>query len=129
MGHLSSKTELSDQCSVSFDILFLQVFEQASSCTDHLQQPAAGMMVLLMRLQMLIQVIDARRQQCDLHFRRTGIALMRCLVRHNCALVDFFHVNCLPKIEIAENSVLRRVFAKRSIRFDTNALYHILFFL
>jgi hypothetical protein len=36
---------------------------------DHLQQAAAGMVILLVHLQVVGQIVDALCKHCDLHFR------------------------------------------------------------
>src|SRR5205807_876961 len=46
-----------DQLAVTAGILGLQVIEQAAPLADQLQEPAAGMVVLLVRLEVLGQVM------------------------------------------------------------------------
>jgi hypothetical protein len=43
---------------------------------DQFEQPPPGMLIVLMCPQVISQLIDARGQQCDLHFWRPGIPLV-----------------------------------------------------
>src|SRR6201996_9167820 len=51
-----------------------QVIEQRTPRRHQLQQTTARVIVLHMRLEVFGEVIDAFREDRDLHFRRTGIA-------------------------------------------------------
>jgi hypothetical protein len=55
----------------------LQIFKQASALADHDQQPAARAVILFISLQMLGQMVDAMREQRDLHVRRTRVLGVR----------------------------------------------------
>ena len=68
----------------------LQIFEQAAALADHDQQPATRAVVFFVGLQMLGQMVDAMREQRDLHVRRTRVFGVRlecfnrlCLRFHN----------------------------------------------
>jgi hypothetical protein len=65
-----------DQGSILRDILAADVFEQPFPLPDHLEQPAPGVMILAMGLEVLRQVVDPSREQRDLDFGRAGIALV-----------------------------------------------------
>src|SRR5262249_22038406 len=66
-------TELGDDCGVAVAIMLAQVVEQARPLADHHEQAAARRVVLLVRAHVLVQLVDAGREQRDLHFRRPGI--------------------------------------------------------
>jgi hypothetical protein len=51
----------------------LEVIQQAATLADHHQQPATGAVILLGGLQVLGQMVDALRQQRNLHIGGTGI--------------------------------------------------------
>lgn len=67
--YLLSDAELSDDSSVTLDVLLLQVSEHVAALTNHLQQATTGMVVVLVLLQMLGELLDALGQDCDLYFR------------------------------------------------------------
>ena len=69
----------------------LQVFEKAAALADHHQQPAARAVVFFIGLQMLGQMVDALREQRDLHVRRTRVlgVRLKCFNR----LCLRFHIN------------------------------------
>src|SRR3954447_16358087 len=54
-------------------VVLLQVVEQRTAGRDQLQEAAAGMVVLAVGLEMAGQVVDAFRQDRNLHLGRTGI--------------------------------------------------------
>ena len=72
---LLPEAETLDQLVVAIGILFPEILEQPAPAPDHLQQAAAGVVVLGVRLEVLGQVRDARREQRDLDLRgpRVGV--------------------------------------------------------
>ena len=62
-----------DQLGVTVGVLALQVVEQAAALADELQQPAARVMILRVRLEMFRQVVDALAEERDLDFRGAGV--------------------------------------------------------
>jgi hypothetical protein len=58
-----------DDSSVSLDILFLEIVEEASTLTNQHQQPSARVMVFGVNLEMLGQVADPLAQNGDLYLR------------------------------------------------------------
>jgi hypothetical protein len=53
-----------------------KIVQQPATPSDELQQTTPGMVVLLMEFEVLRQIADPVRQDRDLDFRRTGIAVM-----------------------------------------------------
>ena len=47
--------------------------------TNHLKQTAAGVMVLLVNLQMLGKLVDTGGEQSNLNLRRTCITFVSCI--------------------------------------------------
>src|SRR5699024_1731460 len=74
---LLAQTQFSDQSAVTVDVLLLQIGKQVAAAADHLEQAAAAVVVVLVALQVLGQVVDARGQQRDLDLRGTGVALVQ----------------------------------------------------
>jgi hypothetical protein len=62
-----------DQALVSIEVATAQIIEEATTLTDELEQPPAGMMILDVSLEVLGEMADPRTQQRDLDFRRTRI--------------------------------------------------------
>src|SRR5688572_7836581 len=52
----------------------LQIVEQRTALRNHLEKPAARMVVLAVRLEVFGQVVDALGEDRNLHFGRSGIA-------------------------------------------------------
>ena len=55
----------------------LQIIEQAAALADHHQQSPTRTVVFFIALQMLRQMVDALRQQRDLHIGGTGVPFVR----------------------------------------------------
>ena len=73
---LLSDVQFRDDGTVALNVDLLQVVEQVSSVTDHLEQTSAAVVVLVVGLQVLGQVVDTVGQKCDLHLRRAGVTLV-----------------------------------------------------
>ena len=72
---LLAQPETVDQLTILVGVRSLQIIEQLAPAAHHAQQAAPRMMILDVRLEMLGEVRDARRQQRDLDLGRSGIAL------------------------------------------------------
>src|SRR5207248_6492855 len=91
-GHLSmplaeilllADPETVDELAVPGRVLGFEVVEKPPALADELEQAAAGVMVLLVRLEMLGEVMDALGEQCDLDLRRAGISFVRAELLHH----------------------------------------------
>ena len=80
---LFADAELFNNHAVARDILLHQVIQQIAAMADHFQQAAAGVMVLLVHLQVLGQVVDPLGEDGDLDLGRTGVPLMRRIFLDN----------------------------------------------
>lgn len=58
-ARLSAQTQSAYNLVVTLDVSLLQVIKQTASLRDHLQQAAPRVIVLLMRLEMLSEIVDA----------------------------------------------------------------------
>src|SRR5262245_30726880 len=70
---LFADSELVDEAAVPLQVLLLQVVQQAPPLPDQHHEPATGMMVLRVGLEMLGQVADALAQDGDLDLGRPGV--------------------------------------------------------
>lgn len=104
MRKLLTQTQLSDQGTVTVDVLLLQIGQQITAAADHLEQAAAAVVVMLVGLEVLGQVVDTSGQQSNLDLRRTGVTLVEAaLAMMGClSIADFwlmgiylFHKNIL----------------------------------
>src|SRR5437762_706838 len=84
---LLTDAELVDDRTVTFLIGLLEVIEKATTTTDELEQTAAAVMILRVRLEVLGQVSNTVRQEGDLHLRRAGIISMRAVLRNQIRLL------------------------------------------
>lgn len=72
---LFPEAESFDDSPVSFDVVFLEVFEKLAAFTDQAQQRSLGAEVVLVLLEVFRKVADTVREQRDLALRRTGIGV------------------------------------------------------
>jgi len=63
-----------------------QIFQQAATTTNQLQQASAGMMILLVCLEMIRQVRDALGEKSDLNLWRTRVTFMGGVCLHQFSL-------------------------------------------
>ena len=89
LNELLTDTQLLDGSSVSLDVLALEVSEEVSSLTYHLQQASSGVMILLVNLQMLGEVIDPLGEDSDLNLGRTGVGVVSSVSFDNSCLFVF----------------------------------------
>src|SRR5688572_22999711 len=82
-----SQPEPADDVQVSRPVLARQILEQTVALTDHLEQAAARRVVLLVRLEVFGQLVDALGQDRDLHFRRPRVLLVRLEIRNDLRLL------------------------------------------
>src|ERR1700730_1705907 len=68
-----------DQIRVAAGVRPLEIVEQAAPLTDHDQEPAPRVKVLLMRAEMIGQVADALRQDRHLNLGRAGVVIFRTI--------------------------------------------------
>src|SRR6185369_5658746 len=63
------------------------VVEQTAACADHLQQAASAVMVLLVRPEVLGQVVDSLGEKSDLYARGASVRLVRpVLLERRCVV-------------------------------------------
>jgi len=84
---LLAKTEAIEQGAITIPVRAAQVIEQFTTTADHPEQPAPGMMILDVILEMPRQVVDTRGQQRDLYFRRAGVGFCSLMILQNLSLL------------------------------------------
>ena len=105
---LLSQTELFNNRTVAVDIFLLQISQQVAAMTNHLQHTSAGVEILLVYLQMLGKGFDSVGQNCNLHFRGSGVALMHLVLFDNFVLFFFSDHFSSPHIIFAVAFLRRR---------------------
>src|SRR4029079_3656949 len=91
---LLAQPEAIEQGAITIPVRTTQVVEQFPATTYHSEQAATGGMVLDVILEMPGQVVDARGQQCDLHFRRAGVGLRTLMILQDLSLLDRRNRHC-----------------------------------
>lgn len=79
MQELSSQAELFNDCTITFDIVVLEVTEKAAAVAYHLVEAAAAVVVLLVRLEVLCKRVDSVGENSDLNFRGTCVAFVNLI--------------------------------------------------
>ena len=73
---LLAQAKLGAYLAVALDVGLFKIVLKAAAAADHLEQATAGMVVVLVLLEVLVQVVDALSQQSDLYLGGTGVALV-----------------------------------------------------
>ena len=80
---LSTQSQFRNQGSVALHVLFLEVPKQSPTLTDHHEQSAPTVMILLVDLQVFGEVIDPLSQQRNLDLGRSRVRGMRAVFVYN----------------------------------------------
>jgi hypothetical protein len=83
IGRLTTDAQTLNQGFVPFRVTAFQVFQKAAPACDHRQQSPAGMMILLVRLEMVRELFNAMAEDRYLNFWRTGIRLVNSELCYN----------------------------------------------
>jgi hypothetical protein len=87
LNPLAANAQSLNQYAVAIDIDFLKVLKQSASTTYHQKQSATAMMVVLVRLEMLGQMIDATCKDCYLNLWASSVAFKTGVLCHERFLV------------------------------------------
>src|SRR2546429_6832590 len=72
---LPAQAQLLDEGTVALDVIVHQVLQQPAAPAHQQEQATPAVMVVLVHLEVLGEIVDPPRQQCDLDLRRTGVTL------------------------------------------------------
>src|SRR5689334_20549739 len=73
---LLADAERVDQLAVAIEVLVLEVVEQPTALADQLEEATTRVVVLLVRLEVLGEVVEALGQERDLDLGRPGVAVV-----------------------------------------------------
>jgi hypothetical protein len=79
---LAANAQFLNQNAVTIDIDLLKVLKQSTSTTYHQKQSATTVVVMLVRLKMLSQMIDATCKNCYLNLWATSVAFKTGVLCH-----------------------------------------------
>jgi hypothetical protein len=82
------ETKLLDEGSVGRQVASLEVREQSAAGTDHLQQPAAAVMILQMGPEVVSERVDPLGEKRHLDLRGPGIGFMGPVLGYYRLLVE-----------------------------------------
>ena len=80
---LTTKLKLVEEFAILLDVAVTDVIQHSTPAPDHHQQTTTTVVVFVMLLQVLGQAVDPFRQECNLHFRRTGIGPVVTVFRND----------------------------------------------
>src|SRR5664279_2813085 len=93
-NRLAAEAEAADDLAVALHVVVADVVEEAAAAADELQEPAPGVVVALVHLEVLGQVDDALAQDGDLHLGGAGVRLVEAVLGDRGLLV--WHVGNRP---------------------------------
>src|SRR6266576_2453575 len=85
---LPAQSQFLDQCAVSLQVVLLEIGQETPSPADELEQPATRVVIFRVRTQVLRQIVDALREERDLHLGRARVGLARPMLLDD-LLFDF----------------------------------------
>ena len=88
---LLTQTQLSDEGTITFDVLLCQIVQQTTTLTDHLGQATTGMIVVGVLLHVLGELLNAFGKDSYLNFGGTGVGFVGAVAFDNCGLLIFEH--------------------------------------
>ena len=88
---LLPQAESSADSTIALDVSLLEVVLQAATTTYHLEQTTTRVVVLLVELEVLVQVVDALGEQCNLDFGGTGVTLVTGIFLDDSFLHSLIH--------------------------------------
>jgi len=80
---LSAQAEALDDFAVTLDVLVADVIEKRAALIDQFDQTAAGVMILLVLMEVASEVFDSRAKQRDLNLWRTRITAGELMFGNN----------------------------------------------
>src|SRR5947208_735981 len=80
---LTADAEALDEVLVPFRVAALQVIQQTTPASDHRQQPTTGMMIFLVRLEVLRELEYTLAQDSYLNLWRPAVVLVSPILRNN----------------------------------------------
>jgi hypothetical protein len=86
LEHLTTDAQALNQVLVPFRITAFQVFQKAAPSCDHRQQSPAGMMILAVQLEMILELQNTLAQDGYLYLWRTGVGVMDSKLRYRLCL-------------------------------------------
>lgn len=85
---LVPQAQFLDDLPVSVDIGALQVVQETTTPSDHLEEPTTAVVILLVGAEMLCQIIDALGEQRDLNASRPTVSLMRPILLDGWSFIE-----------------------------------------
>src|SRR4051812_24786325 len=105
---LAAQAELLDQGAVALEILALQVIQEAAAPSDELEQAATRVVVVLVRAEVLGQLVDALGQHRDLDLGRAGVRLMLAELPDMLQLLFLGEGHLSPLVDVSPRVSARR---------------------
>src|SRR3954470_24916459 len=105
---LAAQAELLDQGAVALEILALQVVQEAAAPSDELEQAATRVVVVLVRPEVLGQLVDALGEHRDLNLGRAGIGLVLAELPDMLQLLFLGEGHLSPLVDVSPRVSARR---------------------
>lgn len=84
---LVTEPEIRDQAAVPFEVRLLEILQESTTASDHLEQAATTVVVVLVGVEMPPEVVDPLREQSDLDGSTPDVALVECVLLNDFGLV------------------------------------------
>jgi len=91
---LTPETELLEQSAVAIHVLVPEIVKQAAALAHDLEQTTAGMVILTVGLEVLLEASDPLREEGNLNLGRTSVAIAALVLGD-----DFGLLRCRDQVE------------------------------
>src|SRR3954447_11948723 len=105
---LAAQAELLDEGAIALEILALQVVQEAPAAPDELEQSTTGVVVVLVRAEVLGQLVAALGQHRDLDFGRAGVRLVLAELPDMLQLLFLGEGHLSPLVDVSPRVSARR---------------------
>src|SRR5690348_13067910 len=89
--------EFRNDSAIAVDVSPLHVVEQATTSAHHLEKAATAVVILLVRPEVIVQIVDSLGEDRDLHASGACVLLRNPILLNCCGLVESHAVKSPPR--------------------------------
>src|SRR6266480_3129 len=97
------ESEFLDDSPVALDVGALHVIQQATTTSDHPQQTAPAVMILLVDAEVIVEIVDPVCENRDLYPCGSGVPLRGAILLNCCGFVESHAVKSPPRVRSSDD--------------------------
>jgi len=91
------ESEFRDDSTVAVDVRALHVIEKATTSANHFEKAATAVVILLVRPEVIVQIVDSLGEDRDLHASGARVLLRNPILLNSCGLIESHAVKSPPR--------------------------------